>query len=379
MLEKILMPAQLRVKQFWPVEAIAAFRAARISQPAQVVFAKWAKDRLLELCPIRRIDCHKWQSRSTSINGQPQRYLAEVNSTTGELLPTDLDVNESVLSLAVDGSKLFLGGKFTSVMTQERRRLAAFNLSSNLLMDWRADCDTLVDFGVTLLTLAEGRLYVSGDFTTIGSSNRSRLAAVEPNTGQVLAWDPNLSGTLPISAVVVRSNQVYLAGSFANVGGISHPLLAAVDRETGLLADWSPPVLIGQIFAMALVGNTVYVGGNFNFGPSYLAAIDATTGQFEAWDPSPSAPVTLITVGANSLYVGGEFDAIGGVGESGFNGTGAFHVTIRGVGIVGTIVANGGNGGGGGTGGDGGVAIAGSGQAGGSSNSMERPTISHAG
>ena len=71
----------------------------------------------------------------------------------------------------------------------------------------------------------------------------------------------------------------------------------------------------GQVLAQVLRGNTLYVGGMFNFvGPVTGAGVpvDINTGS-----PSPDFPVvngtvmTAIPDGAGGWYIGGQFTAVG--------------------------------------------------------------------
>ncbi len=253
----------------------------------------------------------------TEINSQPRVRLAELDPHTGRLRPLNVGLDGRVRSLASDGSKLFLGGAFANVAGQARTNLAAIDLSRNVLADWSADCNATV--GITLLTVSAGRLFVGGDFSMIGSSNRNWVAALEPATGRVLPWNPDPSGAIALGGVAVQGNRVFLAGGFLRLGGIERPSLAAVDLETGALLDWTPalqpsPVFgPGQFYAMTMIDDTLYLGGDFSFGPPYMRAVSVATGEVKDWNPNPSQIVTLLAQGNGVLYTGGPFDTFGGI------------------------------------------------------------------
>ena len=81
-----------------------------------------------------------------------------------------------------------------------------------------------------------------------------------------------------------------------------------------------------EVFAIEQIGNTIYVGGKFHnpvrrrvvdpqVDQPYLAAFDATTGDFVAhWRPRLNGPVRALESSADGsrLYVGGEFTEVNG-------------------------------------------------------------------
>lgn len=250
----------------------------------------------------------------TEVNGQERLHLAEVNSQTGALLPLHPALDGKVLSLATDGTKLFLGGLYTSVMGTARTNLSAIDLLRNVVSDWQADCDSTIGWGVTTLKRAGDRLYVGGDFSTIGASNRHSLAALEIGTGRVLPWNPNPNGVIAAGAIAVLSNRVYVAGGFDRIDENSeHPFLAAIDADSGHVLDWNSGLGWGTISAMALVGDSIYVCREEVDETHYFDAIDVFTGQPKPCDPRPTGPVRLLAPGNDSLYVGGEFHSVGGI------------------------------------------------------------------
>ena len=84
------------------------------------------------------------------------------------------------------------------------------------------------------------------------------------------------------------------------------------------------PDKAGRVLAMVERGGVVYLGGEFtgfvppSGGPvtprSFLAAIDAATGKLLPWNPTADGSVRALAVSADGrrLYVGGDFNAIGG-------------------------------------------------------------------
>jgi hypothetical protein len=74
--------------------------------------------------------------------------------------------------------------------------------------------------------------------------------------------------------------------------------------------------------AIAAIGSTVYVGGEFtSIGGqprSRIAALGVMTGQASAWDPGANGTVAALAVSGNIVYAGGWFTSIGGQARGGF-------------------------------------------------------------
>jgi hypothetical protein len=355
---------------------------------------------------------------------------------------------QPVRALAVAGRRVFLGGEFTAMVapgaggggaTQTRRRnhLAAVDIDRHTLLPWNPDTDGPVralalsadktklyvggDFGliggtpapflalvdlktgrvdpgfrprlhgrVKALALAGDRLYVGGHFTSVvgpaGVEPRSKLAALDAVTGELLPWLPpdlgpgryvghtgiptptEWSGDVLAIAVPVDGSRVYVGGTFIDFAG--HGGLLVLDSVTAqpLPAQWRPgrPIFSlavspadgqtvfaaaggpgGRVYAfsptkpdqplwatpvdgdapgVAASASTVYLMGHYDYaGPEralrrHLAAFDAVTGEVDDWNPvaNTTTGAFAAAVGADHVFVGGEFTTINGRPQPGF-------------------------------------------------------------
>jgi hypothetical protein len=85
--------------------------------------------------------------------------------------------------------------------------------------------------------------------------------------------------------------------------------------------DWTPHITDGQVWAMAVVGTTVIVGGDFTTATSadshtsydrwFLMAFSLSTGQVTGFSPWLDGPVYALAAGPdNTVYVGGDFTEV---------------------------------------------------------------------
>jgi hypothetical protein len=150
------------------------------------------------------------------------------------------------------------------------------------------------------------------------------IAAPAANASLATTPDAATWGTNGAVFAVVRSGStLYLGGTFTSVvspdGSQTQPRsgLAAIDLTTGQPTAWDPSLggLSSTAYAMALSadGATIYVGGDFSTAGgephSRLAAVDAATGAVSSsWSAGFDGRVRALAVDGTRLYVGGSFE-----------------------------------------------------------------------
>lgn len=178
---------------------------------------------------------------------------------------------------------------------------------------------------ISAIVRAGDRIYLGGRFTALENKDgrsiaRNRLAAVDANTGEVVAdWNPNADGTVRAMALSPDGSRLYVAGSFTNVGGYGRKRLAAIHLATGKVdAAWSADAS-NTVGALDVSGGGVYAGGSFTSVEGKtrkrLAKLDLTTGALDPnWTPSADDTVRALKFSddGSRLYVGGYFRSISG-------------------------------------------------------------------
>jgi hypothetical protein len=262
----------------------------------------------------------------TSVGGQPRASIAKINAAGG-VDGWNPGIDRPVRAFAVGASgTLYVGGEFRYVAGTPRNRLASFGPAGEL-SGWSPNADLEVhaiaaspDFG-----LGE-TVYVGGSFNAINGQLRRRIAQIDAQA-QPTAWNPwggdSAGAHEAVHALQYSSGTIYAGGLFAGRLGRN---LAQISQG-GAILPWLGPD--SRVWALALSGRTLYVGGDFTqvldpAGPptprNRLAAIDIVERKVTAWNPNvANGEVNLIAPAANgALRVGGSFTQVGNRVEGAF-------------------------------------------------------------
>ena len=259
-----------------------------------------------------------------SIAGQTRTRIGAIDLSNGAVnsffngIP---GANGTIYAMAVnsDGTKLYVGGNFTSIGGQSRNYAACIDISNGGLDAWDPSPNGIVrDIKISGTTV-----YLGGDFTLLGgSTGRNRIAAVGTN-GTLASWNPNANNS--IYSITLDASNVYLGGSFTTIGGVARNRAAAISTG-GTLQSWDPN-FNNDVYCIAIDGSTAYVGGTFGSvgGGSAVrnnfAAFDKTSGSVLSFNPAPNGSVRAICINGSSIYFAGSFTspraAMAGVGTGG--------------------------------------------------------------
>jgi large repetitive protein len=248
-------------------------------------------------------------------------------TVSSDALPT-VQINGVVWSQVIIGNTVYAGGNFSSaqpagnaagVGTVARTNVLAYNLTTGALI---TTFNPVLNGEVKSVAASPDgtRLYIGGSFTTVGGVTRNRIAALDPTTGALItAFNANSNGL--VNAVTATNSVVYLGGNFATIGGAARGKLAAVSAATGaVLAGFTPVAAGGNPWSMVLSpdGGKLVVGGAFttvngSSDPGYgLAWFDTATGAMLALpvnhlirNGAPDAAITSVSSDGTSFYATG--------------------------------------------------------------------------
>ncbi|MCC6653465.1 MAG: hypothetical protein IT348_20105 [Candidatus Eisenbacteria bacterium] len=255
-----------------------------------------------------------------SINGVLRANLAAVSATTGAVLPWGSGANGRVEDLLLVADTLFVGGAFRTIHGVERSSLAALDVDDGAVLDWGFTfIGSPFAIGtpfVTRMALDGSRLYVGGDFNTINGLATGSFAAIERATATVIP------GSFPVgygtTGIVVHGGRVYVSGPFAHYtsAGVAHGLVA-LSRSTLQIVPWAAeqPRYRRGGGAFAADGDRLFVGEDWKdyyYPIDALCAVDTATGALRPFADSLRSAGRLqsMQIAGGRLWVGGPLHGV---------------------------------------------------------------------
>ncbi len=236
---------------------------------------------------------------------------------SADALPT-VQVNGVVWSQATVANTVYAAGSFTAARPAGSAAGANLTTRNNLLAYDITTGNLITSFAHSLNAQAivaaaspDGtRLYVGGDFTTVDGASHVRIAAFDTATGALVStFSPSVNAR--VKAIAATNTTVYFGGSFTTVNGIARNRLAAVSASSGSLLSWAPSADDYSVAAMVLApsGNEVIVGGQFTtlngVAAPGLGALDPVTGATKAWAANQAVQDSGANAGITSLRTDG--------------------------------------------------------------------------
>lgn len=254
-------------------------------------------------------------------------------TVTSDSLPAP-QINGVVWDQEIVGNTVYVGGNFTTarpagsapgVGEVTRAGLLAYNLTTGALLPW---APTLNAQANAIDASPDGsRIYVGGGFTTVSGITRNRIAAFDTATGSLITSFA-ASANAEVFAVDSTATTVYFAGVFSQANGVGRPgRAAAALATTGATTSWAPVLSGGRAYGLVVApdGSRVVLGGSFTTlngadSPGYgLGAVDTGTGANLAFpintvvrNAGDNAAIYSLSADADSVYGTGYVFGTGG-------------------------------------------------------------------
>jgi hypothetical protein len=246
-----------------------------------------------------------------SAGGTVVNNIARWNGSSWSALGGGITGTRHVVeAMAVNGTDLYVGGWFSTAGGITVNNVARWNGSQ-----WAA-LDNGTNGEVFALGYSNSRLYVGGSFGLVGSTQIQAAGIAQWNGSQ---WS-SVGGSLQslytdVYALAVSGNDLYIGGNFLNAGGV----------QTDYIAHWngSQWAAVGggvssTVTALALDGANLYAGGGFSVAGSTgvhgIAKWNGTT--WSALGNGVSGTVRALTAFGGNVYAGGSFTIAGTSGAT---------------------------------------------------------------
>jgi hypothetical protein len=220
-----------------------------------------------------------------------------------------------VKAIALSGSDLYVGGSFT----------VAGGVSANGIAKWNGSSWSALGSGMTntvrAIAINGNDVYAGGDFVSAGGVSANGIARWDGTS-----WHPLADGvtgcnncTPQVYAVAVNGSDVYVGGRFNTAGGVS---ASGIAKWNG--ASWSPlgTGISNFVYSIAISAGDIVAAGAFTtaggIGANNIARWNGSDwsafgGGVTAQTPGQSSSIAAIAVSGSNVYVGGDFAVAGSV------------------------------------------------------------------
>jgi hypothetical protein len=261
-----------------------------------------------------------------AIDDVPRTNFAAVDPATGAVDPNVTAAvgvlgSPSILAMTGSADHVYVGGAFTSVDGVARNRVAAFSPEGTLDQVWNPKTDK--DVLSFAWDCAGSTLFVGGQFRQAAGSSgpyqtRETVARFDPVTGALLPW------AIPVGTIETKQKAFDMAATCTTLGigyGGKNNYTAAFDVTDDVGQQIWRDSTSGNVQTVALLGDELIIGGHFTsvtrFSRIRIASVFISNGAVEPnWHPdiegSFFGPWDLLVDG-NHVWVGGQFDTVGGV------------------------------------------------------------------
>ncbi len=219
-------------------------------------------------------------------------------------------INGVVYTINIVGEHVYVGGSFTN---------AGGNASADYIARWDGTSWQALGSGLNSVVfdiVAAGTdVYVGGMFTDAGGNSAADYIARWDGT----AWYALGAGLNDrVFAIAVVGPDVYVGGDFTDAGGNAHADYVACWRN----ATWFSlrpgfgTGLNGSVYALAVAGPDLYVGGSFTTADgvpnAYIARWNIPAFTWNTVGNGLNNYVSAIAIAGQELYIGGGFTDAGG-------------------------------------------------------------------
>lgn len=238
----------------------------------------------------------------------PPLLQRDANVVTSDPIPTVQIDNGYVWSQTTIGSTVYAVGKFDNAREPlaapgtsltARSNVLAYDINSGALLSFAPQVNGVIK---AVAASPDGtRIYIGGSFTSVNGKGRTNFAALDAKTGQLVSgFAPSVGGS-GVYAITTSGSNVYLGGLFTQANGTARKNLAAFTATNGALLDWAPKADM-QVDGMVMdpLGTNVIVAGRFaavnDVSTRGSAAVNKTTGALDtAWALSKTVKNGLST------------------------------------------------------------------------------------
>jgi uncharacterized delta-60 repeat protein len=184
--------------------------------------------------------------------------------------------------VAQPDGKILLGGDFTSIQSTTRNRIARLNTDGGLdsTFDPRSGPNSTVE---SMAIQSDGKIVLGGQFTTVNGVSHNRVARLNADGSLDTTFNPSVTGASlcdVLSVLVQPDGKIVFGGKFTSVNGAARPSIARLNADGTLDSTFQPDSNGGDyVFAVALqTDGKIVAGGSLVRRLTATGSTDASFG-----------------------------------------------------------------------------------------------------
>jgi uncharacterized delta-60 repeat protein len=197
----------------------------------------------------------------------------------------------TVQAIAVQtDNKILVGGTFSKLGTIPRQNIARLNANGSIDLDFKT---IAANGAVNAIALQQdGKSIVAGNFTSIGGTPRGRVARLDTTGAVDLAFNLSGSANGAINAVAVQKDgKIYIAGDFTQIGSVIRNHVARLNSDGSLDLTFDP----GRGSDGSVLAIGVQQSGKVIIGGTFQTVNGFTSLGLARLNGDPAGPPTIIS------------------------------------------------------------------------------------
>lgn len=261
----------------------------------------------------------------TTIDGQARNRIARLHPD-GSLDPTfnpGAGANDRINSIAIQADgKILVSGWFTSLGGQTRNGIARLHPDGSLDESFNPDANGWVN---SVAIQPDGMLLIVGRFTTVTGQPRNRIARLFSDGSLDVSFNPVAGGAVHTVAFL-PDGKIIVAGEFTTIGGLTRNRIALLNTDGSVDSTFNPNANnIVRCLALQPDGKVV-IAGDFTtvsgFTRNRIARINANGSPDHTFSGSFANSVHSLALQADGrILVGSVVSSPGGITRLNTNGS----------------------------------------------------------
>lgn len=271
----------------------------------------------------------------TSYNGVAIKCIARLNSDgtldsgfnigTGAVAGDPPVTYVGNINLQSDG-KIIISGNFTTFNGVARNHVARLNPDGSLDNTYNPGSLLNGKVGKTGIQ-SDGKLIISGNFTDYNGTSRNKIARLNIDGSLDTSFDPGTGIPSPISDLIIKNDgKIIISGSFTTYNGAARNRIAQINQDGSLDTGFDPGTgannAINEIELQP--EGRIIAGGSFTdfngVTRNYITSINTDGSLDNSFDPLNSTSTVISSLAVQNfgkIIIGGGFTSYNGTSRNG--------------------------------------------------------------